>query len=191
MTSSPDNPLLEQLDPEEHLLWSGQPRTGVHLRAQDAFLIPFSLLWCGFAVFWEFTAWTATSRAPGPIGFIFPLFGLPFVVIGLFFVFGRFFVDAFARARTFYGVTNERILIISGLLSRQVKSLQLRTLTDVSLTQHRNGSGTVTFGPSQAISGFSPGGSWPGAGRYQPPAFDLVDHAKEAYDIIRQAQRAA
>ncbi|MHA3770563.1 PH domain-containing protein [Verrucomicrobiota bacterium sgz303538] len=189
MLHTPETYLLPHLDPGERLLWSGQPRGGIRLRAQDVFLIPFSLFWGGFAIFWEVMALTATSKAPGPVGIVFPLFGLPFVVMGLYLIFGRFLVDARIRAKTFYGVTNERIIIISGLFSQQIKSLQLRTLTDVSLTQRGEGSGSITFGPTHFMNGFFPAGSWPGTARYAPPSFDLIDGAKEVYDVIRSAQR--
>lgn len=183
MLQSNENILNQHLDPSERLLWSGQPRSGIRFRVQDAFIIPFSILWCGFAIFWE--ASVILTDAP----FFFKLWGLPFVLFGLYFVFGRFIVDARIRGRTFYGVTDERILIVSGLFAQETKSLQLRTLTDVSLTQRSDGSGTITFGPTHYMSAFFPAGSWPGAGRHSTPAFDTIDHAKEAYDIIRKAQR--
>ncbi len=179
------------LDPGERLLWSGQPLGGVRFRAQDAILIPFSLVWGGFAVFWETMALTMVrGHAPFPISLVFPLFGLPFVAVGLYMIFGRFFVDARTRARTFYGVTNERVIILSGLFSRQVKSLQLRTLSDVSLNERSDGSGTISFGATNPFSMWmGAGASWPGAGRFAPPAFDLIERARIAYNIIRDAQR--
>ena len=190
MSQLTENLLSAQLDAGERLLWSGQPRGGIRLRGQDLFLIPFSLVWGGFAIFWETMAVTATSRTHSPVAAVFPLFGAPFVIVGIYLIFGRFFVDAWMRARTYYGVTNERVIIMRGLFSRQTKSLQLRTLTDVSLTERDDGSGRITFGPTFYRSGFCPGGEWP-AGRYTPPAFDQIERAKEVYDIIRSAQRAA
>lgn len=177
------------LDPGERLLWSGQPRGGLRFRAQDLFLIPFSLVWGGFAVFWEVIALTAVAHhAPFPVSLIFPLFGLPFVAVGLYMIVGRFFVDARTRARTFYGVTNERLLILSGLFSRQVKSLQIRTLPDVSLSERGDGSGTITFGPANWM-GVST--ALPGAGRVMAPSFDFIERARDVYNIIREVQRPA
>ena len=34
-----------ELEPNEELLWSGQPKRGVVFQAADVFLIPFSILW--------------------------------------------------------------------------------------------------------------------------------------------------
>jgi Bacterial PH domain len=183
MFQTAESVLAPHLDPGERLLWSGQPRSGIRFRAQDAFLIPFSILWCGFAIFWE----TSVVRTGAPVFFM--LWGIPFVCAGLFFVFGRFITDARSRSRTFYGVTSERILIVSGIFSRQTKSLQLRTLSDVSLTQRGDGSGTITFGPSNYMNSLFPAGAWPGTGRYVPPSFDLIECASEVYDVIRGAQR--
>ncbi len=180
-----------QLASGERLVWSGRPRGGIRFRGADLFVIPFSLLWCGFAIFWEVAATRATAKGGGPVAVLFPLFGVPFVVIGLYFVFGRFIADAKMRERTFYGVTNERIIIVSGLLSRTTKSINLRTLTDVSLEERADGSGTITFGPVQYFGRRFPAGTWPGAGQYAQPAFDMIERAKETYEIIRQTQKDA
>src|SRR6476659_2074117 len=102
MWNDPPPIINRELTPGERLLWSGQPLPGIRLRASDAFVIPFSILWCGFALFWEFTA--VTKGAP----FFFMLWGIPFVLAGLYFVFGRFFIDAGTRERTYYGVTSDR-----------------------------------------------------------------------------------
>lgn len=184
--------LSQNLDLDERLLWSGKPLGGIRLRAQDIFLIPFSLLWGGFAIFWEYSVLTHPSKDAGNTGIFFSLWGIPFVCIGLYFIFGRFFADAYHRSRTFYGITNERIIILSGIFSRQVKSLQLENLSDISLNQMNSDLGTITFGPSPIMTSiFVPAGSWPGTARYTPPSFDLIRNPKEVYNIIRQAQKDA
>lgn len=179
----PDQVLSGQLGSGERLLWSGRPRQGVFLRPADAYLIPFSLMWGGFAIFWEYSV--LSSKAP----FFFGIWGIPFVLVGLYLIAGRFFADARQRAKTFYGLTNQRVIIVSGLFSRAVKSMQLRTLSDVSLSERADGSGTITFGPTAPWWSGSAG--WPGSARYAPPAFDSITGAREVYERVRSAQKDA
>jgi len=145
-TKSPESILSAELGSGERLLWSGRPRGGLRLRPQDVVLIPFSLLWGGFVIFWEVMALSTIAKAPAPFRFLFPLFGLPFVAIGLYLIVGRFFADARARARTIYGVTNQRILIVGGSRSQQTRSLELSAIPELALVQHKDGTGTITFG---------------------------------------------
>jgi hypothetical protein len=119
-----------------------------------------------------------------PLFFI--LWGIPFVLIGLYMIFGRFLIDAKQRERTFYGVTDQRIVIISGLMSRKVKSLSLRTLSDVSLSEKTDRSGTITFGASNSISWWWRMG-WPGMPQ-SAPSFEMILDAREVYENIMEAQ---
>ncbi len=86
-----------ELSSSEKLLWSGQPRQGVVFRSNDIFMIPFSLMWGGFAIFWELMVLTMIPKDGGIISIIFPLWGIPFVIIGLYIMFGRFIVDSKRR----------------------------------------------------------------------------------------------
>jgi len=106
----------------------------------DLLIVPFSLIWCGFAFFWE--AEVIKMKAP----LLMRLWGIPFVLVGLFFVFGRFLYNARRRERTFYGLTDRRAIIISGLSQGTTQSLSLRTL-GVSLSERSDMSGTITLGP--------------------------------------------
>jgi hypothetical protein len=184
MTNELSEEIRRELSPGEQVLWAGRPRQGIVFRGSDLLAIPFSLLWCGFAIFWEHGV--VTSNAPA----FFTLWGIPFVLIGLYMVAGRFFFEAQQRARTFYAVTPERILIVAGVFSRTVKSLSLGTLSDVTLTERRSGEGEITFGPQNAFPSFFGNSGWPGAQR-QSPRFDLVPNAKSVYEKIRGAQRGS
>lgn len=166
---------------EERLLWSAQPRQGLFVRSGDAALIPFSLLWGGFAFFWEYSVFH--SNAP----IFFRLWGIPFVLAGVYLIIGRFFVDARLRANTYYGLTTERIIIVSGLRSRTTKSLQLRTLSDVSLSESDSNVGTISFGPQAPW--WATGRSWPGTQSQGSPVFEAIAAAHSVYDMIRLAQR--
>lgn len=194
---TPEDVVRAHIEPDEQVRWCGQPLQGIRLSRQDLFLIPFSLLWGGFAILWEvmalgifFCASAEEDAPPLPVAIIFPLFGLPFVLIGLYLIFGRFFVDARRRARTFYGITDSRIIILTGLFSQTVKTLNLRTLSDLSMSQKADGSGTITFGPAHPFTAFFVGASWPGTGWYSPPSFGPLANVSEAYNVIRDAQRA-
>jgi len=183
MPMSPTEAISPQLGSGERLLWSGQPRQGVFLRSNDWALIPFSLLWGGFAIFWEWSV--VNSNAP----LLFRAWGIPFVLIGLYLIVGRFFVDAKQRSNTYYGLTSERVIIVSGLFATTTKSLQLRTLTDVSLVESNNGTGTITFGATPPW--WAGGAGWPVARAQLSPAFDTVDSARDVYERLRRAQQAA
>jgi hypothetical protein len=172
------------LDSRESLLWAGKPRQGLVLRRSDAFMIPFSLMWGGFAIFWEATV--LSQDAPG----FFALWGIPFVVMGLYFIFGRFFVDAMNRAKTVYGLTDRRVIIVSGIFSRTTNSLPLRTLSDVSLEERKDRSGSVYFG-RQPIGNWAAGMQWPGMSQNSPPVFEFISEAKDVHDRVLEAQRAA
>src|SRR5437899_365791 len=76
--------------------------------------------------------------------FFFKLWGIPFVLVGIYVMIGRFFVDARQRSRTYYGLTDQRVIIISGLRNRQVKSLPIGSLSDVSIIEKATG-GTPPF----------------------------------------------
>ncbi len=93
--------LQTELDPNEQLLWTGQPRHDIVFCGADVFVIPFSLLWGGFAIFWEVSVIRSGADWFGPI------FGIPFVLVGLYMIVGRFIIDAQQRTHTLYTVTNK------------------------------------------------------------------------------------
>lgn len=125
------------LTPGEAILWKGKPEKGRLLTSQDIYMIPFSLLWCGFAFFWEITA--IMSGAP----LIFTLFGLPFIGVGLYIVFGRFIWTSYIRKRTAYVITNKKILRKRG---NKIDMMDGGTMPPMFVTANSDGSGTIRFG---------------------------------------------
>jgi hypothetical protein len=172
--------LQQYLDPNEKLLWTGQPKKGIVFRTADIFLIPFSLLWCGFAVFWVITAATAAG--------FFALFGLPFVAIGLMLVFGRFIIDARQRDKTLYGLTDQRIIIKTGLFKTTVKSLNIKTLSDIEYSEKADGTGTISMGPKNPMHLWGNGMSWLPNSK-ATPSLDLIDDVRMVYNKIIAIQR--
>ena len=78
------------LDDDEEILWQGRPSGGVVVRGSDIFESVFGLFFAGFAIFWISMASSmgAPRNAPG-IFQLFPLFGLPFLAVGLHMVCGK------------------------------------------------------------------------------------------------------
>jgi hypothetical protein len=165
----------------ERQLWAGVPRQGIWLRQRDFLLVPFSLMWGGFAINWEMTV--LRDGAPAD----FALFGIPFVATGLYLIAGRFFFDAYRRSRIRYGITNERVLIESGVISSSLLSLDLASLHDLNVEERPDGTGTILFG-SAADAGNNRFNSWSNAP--QVPAFEGVCGAREVFQMIRDAKAA-
>ena len=176
-------PFQNELRSSEVLLWSGRPRQGLVFRASDLFLVPFSLVWAGFVFFWELMA------LAGGVG-CFGIWGIPFVLVGIYMTVGRFFVDFYIRRNTHYGLTNERVIIISGFLRSETKSLNLRTASDVTMSQRANGKGTITFGAISTHARMYQGMHWPGALYQMPPQFELIPDVKRVYGMILEVQKA-
>jgi hypothetical protein len=130
----------------ETILWTGRPNPGVVFHSDDWYLIPFSLFWVAFTSFWEWAAsgHVGKQAASGPPVF-FMLWGIPFILIGQYMLWGRFLYDAWLKRRTYYGVTSRRILIVQDGWNRKATFNYI----DVLPTIQKEGSdiGTLWFGP--------------------------------------------
>ena len=147
--------LSSYLNPDETILWRGKPGKGHLLTKSDVFMIPFSLMWGGFAVFWE--ASVLAQGAP----LLFKLWGIPFVLVGLYLIVGRFFHKSLLRKRTEYVVTDRRILRRCG---KRVDILNKNSLPPMQTTVNADGSGSIVFGaPAAGLEGLAVRSSfWPG-----------------------------
>jgi hypothetical protein len=193
MSTSAHQKLQLELDTDERLLWSGQPRQAMRFRELDVVWIPLSLFIGGSLFFFEYLA-IKEMMQEGDRGFSLVLWGLPFVLIGVFFIVGRFFWDSYRRSRLYYGLTNRRVIILVGLRSRKVTSLALQRLNEISLKERSDKSGDIIFGPtiglSQAVWSKAIWVGMCGECTEIFPTFELVENARQVYDMIRKAQQA-
>lgn len=169
------------LAPRETIRWSGRPQQGLVLRSADAFLIPFSILWCGFAVFWEATVWNGGAPT------FFMVWGGAFVCVGLYFVFGRFFADAYLRSKAHYALTDQRALILGGFGGNDLTTIDLRSTSEIRYKDMDGARGTISFGPDPGP--FHRGGIWHSTSRNAPEFFQ-TDDAASAYRLIQAAKSA-
>lgn len=176
--------LRQYLLPGEQVVWEGQPEVRAYMLRGWWYLVPFSLLWGGFAIFWEVTA----IRGGAPPFFL--IWGIPFVLIGLYMIFGRFYVAAREAENTRYAITQGRILIVGGAFRRSIIELDLDRLPSVQLDEARDGTGTITFGSTGGFMRMPPG--WPAFGMYRnPPAFQSIRDARRVFDKLQETRAEA
>ena len=175
--------LRKHLDSNETLLWTGKPKQGIVFKTSDLFLIPFSLMWGGFAIFWELTVLKTDAT------YFLKFWGIPFVLAGLYMIFGRFFFDSARRKNTVYGITQNRILIKSGVFKKSIKSIDIKSLNNITLNEKSNGTGTIVLGGENRFNGYFRGTGWPGANRSMTPALEMIKNARKVFRLITDLQK--
>lgn len=130
-----------ELDAGESILWSGMPRPK-YLAGPAAGAFFFAIPWTAFSVFWM--AGAADFKVPDFNGGddFFPLFGIPFFLIGLGMLSAPLWTYR-SQLHTVYVVTDRRAITIDGGRSRTIRSYPPDKLTDVFRREHRDGTGDV------------------------------------------------
>jgi hypothetical protein len=139
-----------ELQSGESLYWTGTAdprRAAIATLPATLFGVPFAC----FAFFWITQAYHATNAMSKSSsnaftnGFrVFPLFGLPFLLIGLLIILAP--LGAFLKgASTVYAVTNQRVMIISGTGTRSVKSITPADIVSIDHRERPDGSGDIVI----------------------------------------------
>ncbi len=131
----------QELEPGERIEWLGMPipryftpvSTGVFL---------LGIPWTAFAVFWVVAAgWLTARDRVGPF-IVFPLFGLPFILVGL----GMLSVPLWTRRRALrsvYVITDRRAITFVGGWGTTIRSYPPEKLQEVYRRERRDGTGDV------------------------------------------------
>ena len=176
MESSPPRELEALLGAGETIVWSGRPAQGIRFRSLDVLLIPASVFFIAFAVFWE----TLALRSGAPF---FPLFGIPFVLAGLYMTVGRFLLDAYQRAHTTYVVSDRAAYVVGDAFLATTRTYAPSSLSPLELTLATNGTGTVRFGPRVPNAGLGSNG-W-SAWMPDQSQFFGIENATAVYGLLR------
>ena len=139
---SPEEQFQEHLQAGEKILWAGQPNPRIHFNSADRFLIPLSIWVFGFAIFWIIMA----TNMGAPI--IFPIFGSIFLALGFYHLIGRFWYKKWRKRRTYYTLTNQRLMSIYMGRTHLFKELSIVRLNHLSKDVRNDGSGTIYFDKS-------------------------------------------
>jgi len=143
--------IQSELTSGESLLWTGKPNVDVIFHSDDWYIIPFSLLWGGFAIFWEagVLGYWGNGAESGTPSLFMALWGIPFIVIGQYMIWGRFLYDAWVKRRTYYAVTSRRVLVLQEGWKRKTCSIFLSAIPTIE--REGEASGTVWFGPKYPV----------------------------------------
>ncbi|TCO55102.1 hypothetical protein [Actinocrispum wychmicini] len=170
----------------ERVLWTGSPSRYPIFNRGDIFLVPFSIVWCGFAIFWETTA----ARTGAPPFFL--LFGGFFVLAGLYLVVGRLIARYLFLLGSDYLVTDRRVTVSTIVLGRRrVRSVYLKDLPPPMISAERGPVGTIKFGDSTFVSEIIAARREGFLGRRTVapwPTLVQVHSAREVRDIIAAIQ---
>ena len=133
-----------EIAPGERVRYAEQPVASYGtVRAFGMWL--FAVPWTAFSVFWTVMAAGAAGEMGG-WGIVFPLWGLPFVCIGLAMLSAPWWTWRGAR-RTLYVVTDRRAVVFTavGLRDLRVQSFVPDALGDTRRVERPDGSGDLIF----------------------------------------------
>lgn len=175
------------LDPGERLVWVGAPAGGLRLTPKGIGMSVFGVFFFGFSVFWTLGAaaplWGGfTGEMPRGMGWFFiffPLFGLPFVAVGGYMLFGHYFHDAWRRRRTRYALTDRRAIVTSWAGGRSLKSFPIGP--DTTVDYHPGREASIFFATEVSIDS-------DGDRTRERVGFEHIPDGEAAYAAIRRIQ---
>jgi hypothetical protein len=138
-----DLALSREMRSGERILWQGRQIARV---ASSGFRIYFfAIPWTAFALFWTAMASLGASEMQGetgPLSWAFPLFGVPFILIGLGMLSAPF-LPLFNKSKIVFAVTNQRLIRIRLGRKLATRSVPARQIGHVERSENRDGSGTL------------------------------------------------
>jgi hypothetical protein len=131
----------QELEDGERIEWIGMPIPRFFTPAATASFL-FAIPWTAFALFWICGA--AGFKIPDfNEGFdVFPLFGVPFVLIGFAMLASPLWAHKKA-SRSVYVITNRRAIIMDGGWSTTIRSYTPDKLQNIYRKERKDGSGDV------------------------------------------------
>ncbi|MGJ5819524.1 hypothetical protein [Paludibaculum fermentans] len=193
-----DQAALQEIQPEltagERVLWAAQPRPGFVLRSSDGIKIPFSLVWGGFAIFWELGVLGVFNKSShGTFHFdIFMIWGIPFVLAGQYMIWGRFLFESWIKKRTFYAVTNLRVIAVQNSFTRRTTSNYIDSLPALTKEASSGRHGSLKFreDPNAWIRGQG-SAFWNEFSVLDGPRFLDIDEVDSVYNLVAELRKTA
>jgi len=140
--------LQAEMAPGERTLWSGMPDARRMKAAFGIWLfaIPwtvFSCVWTGLAASSWLVRMPQTEMEWG-FGIAFPLFGFPFILVGVWML-SRPFAARSAARQTIYGLTDRRLIRVTMGRQHKIESVRIAQMGPIDLNVSRDGWGTISI----------------------------------------------
>jgi hypothetical protein len=142
----------DELLKDEEILWIGKPETKFILYKVDVVLALSGLLCvgCGLLILNGFITSEDLFRTSRDM--FFSLVGCLFFSLGgLYLIFGRYYNNNYEKKRTFYAVTNQRVLIITYIYTKNVIAKFINQIPALIKNVRKDGVGTIQFDNYQYI----------------------------------------
>ncbi|RGP39804.1 hypothetical protein BPTFM16_00078 [Altererythrobacter insulae] len=137
--------LDRELKSGERVLWEQRQIARVSYASFGIYL--FAIPWTAFALFWTAMAAAGASsmqEESGWLSWAFPLFGVPFIVVGLGML-GSPFLPLWNKGKVLFAITNERLIKLRLGRSISVETVPARRIGAINRIEHRDGSGTLAI----------------------------------------------
>jgi hypothetical protein len=182
------NELSNYLAPNERVVWQGQGKRRLNSAGGWIVLAIFAAMAVGFVTFY-IASIPVAGRARGDLS---PAVILPliFLVVGLSIGIPLMAMSGRSRNARYFVTTVSAIILYppTAWSGKRVTILPLKNLQQITLSENRDGTGTLTFGQSL----------YSGYGRYSNswlmdsiPAFSNIERPQEIYQLIRKQMAEA
>ena len=166
-----------ELSDDEKVTWIGAPIPG-RFAMRSLPIVLFAIPWTAFAVFWM--AGASGFQIPNfKQGFdFFPLFGIPFLLIGIGMLSSPYWMMRKAK-KTAYVLTTTRAIIFDGGFSTTIRSFRPVRLKDLRRKQRSDGSGDLILERKLSYDN-------DGDRRTTDHGFFAISDVKAVEDMVRQ-----
>jgi hypothetical protein len=179
-----DDEIRRDLEPGERLLWTGRQPPELRFDVREV----GSVVACLALIATILTCWNAIFEG-GPR--FFAAYGVLIAALAVYNISFRYALELALRRNTKYALTTERMLIVLGFLERRTISMDLETLSDLTLSERPGGGGTIRFGQRSKLAAVRLWTWYAMEPLAEMLQIELADSAREVYEMIREAARKA
>lgn len=181
---------MPYLNPHEKIIWTAKPSQGLVFNPSDIPTMLFAVVWLLMSTNMAtsfFDSPNTSNTSPLDLGFF--IMPILFVGIGVYMLFGHFFVDMLRRSKIVYAMSDTRIFIRSGFFSKDLDILTIKNIDTLKLKEDSQGNGTIELDKMPKQTLFQKRNLIAELSGYYPiPRIEHIEKVREVYQLISQFQ---